>query len=225
MELGYAIRYLTRDDSTIDRGRMPHASGFPETAAPIGSTQLRFPLSTVSLFSRCTASLALLLAASLTSLPASADQLEQHNDLVNKYITEQHANPIAADCAAHAVFIIGTSPIYDHVDFADDALTDAHASIEPWDGAFGAGKQKIKVDTMVKIEGLGYRKGGGDKPDALDFRCGYADNKMLAFDSNEPNSGGGSGKKHGRGGSSHGKHGGSKSSSHGTSRSSKKAHH
>jgi hypothetical protein len=186
---------------------------------------LRFPLPTVSLFFRCTAGLALLLAASLTSLPASADQLEQHNDLVSKYINEQHANPIAADCAAHAVFIIGTSPIYDHVDFADDALTDAHASIEAWDGAFDTGKQKIKVDTMVKIEGLGYRKGGGDKADALDFRCGYADNKMLAFDSNEPSSGGGSGgKKHGKGGSSHGKHSSAKGASHGSSRS-KKAHH
>jgi hypothetical protein len=186
---------------------------------------LRFPLPTASLFSRCTAGLALLLAASLTSLPVHADQLEQHNDLVSKYINEQHANPIAADCAAHAVFIIGTSPIYDHVDFADDALTDARASIEPWDGAFGAGKQKIKVDTMVKIEGLGFRKGGGDKPDALDFRCGYADNKLLAFDSNEPNSGGSGGKKRGGHSPARGKHGNTKSSGHSSSRNSKKAHH
>ncbi|CAB3785939.1 BspC domain-containing protein [Pararobbsia alpina] len=203
----------------------PTRSAFLKRQPTIGSTQLRFPLSTASLFSRCTAGLALLLAASLTSLPAIADQLEQHNDLVSKYINEQHANPIAADCAAHAVFIIGTSPIYDHVDFGDDALTDAHASIEPWDGAFGAGKQKIKVDTMVEIEGLGYRKGGGDKPDALSFRCGYADNKMLAFDSNEPNPGASGSKKRGGRGWAHGKHGSSKSSSHGSSRASKKANH
>ncbi len=156
----------------------------------------------------------------MVSLPARADQLDEHNDLVNKYISEQHANPIAADCAAHAVFIIGTSPIYDHVDFPPDALTDAHASIEPWNGAFGSDKQKIKVDTMVKIEGLGYRKSGGDTADTLDFRCGYADNKMLAFDSNEPSTGG-SGKKHSGRGSTHGKHSGSKSSAHG----SKKTHH
>lgn len=185
-------------------------------------------MSTVAFFHRCAAGFALVLAASLTSLPASADQLEQHNDLVSKYINEHHANPIAADCAAHAVFIIGTSPIYDHVDFADDALTDARASIEPWDGAFDSGKQKIKVDTMVKIEGLGYRKGRDDKPDTLDFRCGYADNKMLAFDSNEPSSGGSGSRKHGKGskgGSSHGKHSSSRSSSHGGSRNSKKTHH
>jgi hypothetical protein len=163
-----------------------------------------------------------MLAAGTASLPASADQLEQHNDLVSKYISEQHANPLAADCAAHAVFIIGTSPIYDHVDFPADALTDARASIEPWDGAFGADKQKIKVDTMVRIEGLGYRKNGSDSADTLDFRCGYAENKLLAFDSNEPSTGGGSGsRKHGAHGSAHGKHGGAKGSAH----NGKKAHH
>ncbi|RKP57479.1 BspC domain-containing protein [Pararobbsia silviterrae] len=139
---------------------------------------------------------------------------------MSKYINEQHANPLAADCAAHAVFIIGTSPIYDHVDFPGDILTDAHASIEPWNAAFGADKQKIKVDTMVKIEGQGFRKQGSSDPDSLEFRCGYADNKLLAFDSNEPNSGGSGSKKHGRGGK--GKHGGAKGSSHSSGRHSKK---
>ncbi|HTJ92268.1 MAG TPA: hypothetical protein VL424_04070 [Pararobbsia sp.] len=141
---------------------------------------------------------------------------------MTKYINEQHANPLAADCAAHAVFIIGTSPIYDHVEFPDDTLTDARASIEPWSGAFGADKQRIKVDTMVKIEGQGFRKNGSNDPDALEFRCGYADNKLLAFDSNEPNTGGSGGKKHGHGSGGKGKHGASKSSSHSTSRSKKK---
>ncbi len=165
-----------------------------------------------------------MLASALTGPSANADQLEEHNDLVNKYIGEQHANPLAADCAAHAVFVIGTSPIYDHVDFPPDSLSDAHASIEPWDGAFGSGKQKIKVDTMVKIEGLGYRKNGSDTADTLDFRCGYADNKLLAFDSNEPNPSGSGDKKHGGHGASHGKHGNAKSSGHGSAHS-KKAHH
>lgn len=189
-----------------------------------GSIQLRF-LSFIPSFVRsnvlhCAASLTLTLVSSLGSVAAHADQLEQHNDLVSKYINEQHANPLAADCAAHAVFIIGTSPIYDHVDFPDDALTDAKASIEPWNGAFGADKQRIKVDTMVKIEGQGFRKNGGDA-DGLEFRCGYTDNKLLAFDSNEPSSGGGGSKKHGHS-SSKGKHSAAKSNGHSTTHSKKK---
>jgi hypothetical protein len=183
---------------------------------------LRFPLSISfefrSIVSRCIAPLTLAMASCLGSTAAQADQLEQHNDLVSKYINEQHANPLAADCAAHAVFIIGTSPTYDHVEFPDDTLTDARASIEPWNGAFGTDKQRIKVDTMVRIQGQGFRKSGGSDPDSLEFRCGYADNKLLAFDSNEPNTGGSGSKKHGRsGGSSKGKHGGGKSSGHSSS--------
>lgn len=191
-----------------------------------GSRQLRLTLSLSfafrSVVSRFVAPFSLAVASCLCSTAAHADQLEQHNDLVSKYINEQHANPLAADCAAHAVFIIGTSPTYDHVEFPDDTLTDARASIEPWNGAFGTDKQRIKVDTMVKIQGQGFRKNGGSDPDPLEFRCGYADNKLLAFDSNEPNTGGSGGKKHGKGGSTKGKHGAAKSSGHSTSHGKKK---
>jgi hypothetical protein len=185
---------------------------------------LTFPNIDCRLALRVAATLSVAIASLFTHVAARADQLEQHNDLVSKYINEQHANPLAADCAAHAVFIIGTSPTYDHVEFPEDTLTDARASIEPWNGAFGTDKQRIKVDTMVRIEGQGFRKNGGTDPDPLEFRCGYADNKLLAFDSNEPNSGGGGGsKKHGRTSS---KHGTSKGSTHssGSSHSSGAAH-
>ena len=175
-----------------------------------------------SLVSRCIASVAFAALSCFGATVAHADQLEQHNDLVSKYINDQHANPLAADCAAHAVFIIGTSPIYDHVEFPDDTLTDARASIDPWNGAFGTDKQRIKVDTMVKIQGQGFRKNGGTDPDTLEFRCGYADNKLLAFDSNEPNSGGSGGKKHGHGSTSKGKHATSKSSGHAAGHAKKK---
>jgi hypothetical protein len=172
---------------------------------------LTFPSIERTLVLRVAATISVAIASFFTHVAAHADQLEQHNDLVSKYINEQHANPLAADCAAHAVFIVGTSSTYDHVEFPDDTLTDARASIEPWNGAFGTDKQRIKVDTMVRIQGQGFRKSGGTDPDPLEFRCGYADNKLLAFDSNEPNSGGGGGKTHGR---STSKHGGSRGSAH-----------
>lgn len=130
-----------------------------------------------------TGSLAVFLCCGATPF-ARADQLEQHNDLVAKLIAEQQANPLAADCAAHADFVVPTSPLYDRIEFADGALDDAHATIEPWDGAFDSGKQRTRVDTMVTIEGTGYRKTGSQ--DKLTIRCGYLQNQMLAFDYNEP---------------------------------------
>jgi hypothetical protein len=120
------------------------------------------------------------------ALPAHADQLEQHNDLVYQYVNAQHANPLAADCAAHAVFVVGTSTLYDHIDFPDSAFDAGHASVVPWDQPFDNGKQRIKVDTIVQVEGLGFRKAEHDSPDALKFRCGYFENKMLAFSWNDP---------------------------------------
>lgn len=127
------------------------------------------------------ACLALALAA-----PVHADQLEQHNDLVYQYVNDQHANPFVADCAAHAVFIVSTTTLYDHIDFPDSAFDAGHASVVPWHSSFDSGKQRIKVDTVVQVEGLGFRKAEHDSPDALKFRCGYFDNKMLAFSWNDP---------------------------------------
>jgi len=117
---------------------------------------------------------------------AQADQLEQHDSLVEKYITEQHASPLVADCAAHAVFVVSTSSFYDHADFADDALDDQHATVQPWNDAFDNGKQRIKVDTIVTVDGLGFRKSGHGEQDPLKFKCGFFDNKLLAFSYNDP---------------------------------------
>jgi len=132
-----------------------------------------------------------------------ADQLEEHDSLVQKYISEQHANPLVADCAAHAVFVVSTSNYYDHVDFADTALDDQHATVQPWNDAFDNGKQRIKVDTIVTVNGQGMRKGGTGTPDALTFKCGFLEDKLLAFSYNDPvaaSSGTGAhGKRHGKG--------------------------
>jgi len=122
----------------------------------------------------------------LLAAPAHADQLGEHDSLVEKYITEQHASPLVADCAAHAVFVVSTSSFYDHADFADDALDDQHATVQPWNDAFDNSKQRIKVDTIVTVDGLGFRKTGHGEQDPLKFKCGFFDNKLLAFSYNDP---------------------------------------
>jgi hypothetical protein len=127
---------------------------------------------------------ALLIA--LLSAPAYADQIEQHDSLVQKYVTEQHANPLVADCAAHASFVVSTSSYYDRAEFPENTLDNEHAQTQPWNEAFDNGKQRIKVDTMVTITGQGYRKDPHAAPDPLTFKCGYVDNKMLAFSYNDP---------------------------------------
>jgi hypothetical protein len=120
------------------------------------------------------------------SAAVQADQLEQHNELVNKFITEMGANPMVADCAAHADFVVGTSSAFDHVDFPRSSFDPAHAAVTPWNDSFDEGKQRIKVDSIVTVEGVGVRKDGSTSSNALKFRCGYVDAKMLAFSWNDP---------------------------------------
>ena len=44
-----------------------------------------------------------------------------------------------------------------------------------------AGKQRVKVDNIVTVEGLGIRQNGdSNDPADLKFRCGYVGNQMLA---------------------------------------------
>jgi len=130
-----------------------------------------------------------------------ADSTATHDTLVQQLIQQQHAAPLVADCAAHAAFVVPTSPIYDHVEFLPSAVDSQHASVEPWGQPFDDGKQRITVDTLVLVSGLGYRKGADQSkdPDLLKFRCGYVADKLLAFSYNEPyvyvkphNEGGGS---------------------------------
>jgi hypothetical protein len=128
-------------------------------------------------------------AASLTlvfALPANADQLDQHNDLVNTYITQMHADPLVADCAAHGNFVASTSTALDHVEFPPSSFDTAHATVTPWNDSFDEGKQRVKVDTIVTVDGIGIPHDSNASPYDLKFRCGYVDNQMLAFSWNDP---------------------------------------
>ncbi|MFM0738990.1 hypothetical protein PQQ51_17250 [Paraburkholderia xenovorans] len=128
-----------------------------------------------------TASLSLMCTA-----PAFADQLEQHNDLVNKFVNDLHADPLVADCAAHGNFVASTSSAFDHVEFPPSSFDSAHAAVTPWNDSFDQAKQRIKVDNIVTVEGLGIRQSGDGDPADLKFRCGYVGAQMLAFSWNDP---------------------------------------
>ncbi|MBB3258687.1 hypothetical protein F4827_003556 [Paraburkholderia bannensis] len=129
----------------------------------------------------CAASLAL-----MCSLPAQADQLEQQNDLVNTYVTQMHADPLVASCAAHGKFIASTSTVLDHVDFPPSSFDSAHATVTPWNDSFDEGKQRVKVDTIVTVDGVGVPQDSSHEPYDLKFRCGYVGQQILAFSWNDP---------------------------------------
>jgi hypothetical protein len=129
----------------------------------------------------CAASLSLVCAA-----PAFADQLEQHNDLVKRFISEMHADPLVADCAAHGDFVASTSTAFDHVEFPSSSFDGAHSSVTPWNDSFDEGKQRVKVDSIVTVEGVGVRQNNSGEPADLKFRCGYVGSPMLAFSWNDP---------------------------------------
>ncbi|MCP3727873.1 hypothetical protein M3I53_32995 [Paraburkholderia sp. CNPSo 3272] len=129
----------------------------------------------------CAASLMLIAAPA-----AQADQLDQHNDLVNQFVTQMHADPLVADCAAHGDFVANTSTALDHVEFPPSSFDKAHASVTPWNDSFDEGKQRVKVDTIVTVDGIGIPKDSGNSPYDLKFRCGYVGQQMLAFSWNDP---------------------------------------
>ncbi|MGH8779166.1 BspC domain-containing protein [Paraburkholderia sp.] len=118
--------------------------------------------------------------------PAFADQLEEHNALVTRFINDMHADPLVADCAAHANFVASTSSAFDHVDFPPSSFDSSHASVTPWNDSFDDGKQRVKVDSVVTVEGLGIPQNGNGDPMDLKFRCGYVGTQMLAFSWNDP---------------------------------------
>ncbi|CAN0622411.1 conserved protein of unknown function [Burkholderia multivorans] len=119
------------------------------------------------------------------SAPVFADLLDQRSELVNKFVNEMHADPLVADCAAHGNFIASTSPAFSRVEFPPSAFASGNATIAPWNDSFDQGKQRVKVDNIVTVEGLGIRNDGGE-PDHLKFRCGYVGQQMLAFSWNDP---------------------------------------
>lgn len=120
------------------------------------------------------------------SAPARADLIDQRNELVAKFINEMHADPLVADCAAHGDFVASTSNIIDHVDFLPEAFDSAHAKITPWNDSFDQGKQRVKVDNVVTVEGQGIARDAQHAPYPLSFRCGYVATQMLAFSWNDP---------------------------------------
>jgi len=122
----------------------------------------------------------------LSPLSSYAGRRDEHLGLVRQFITEQQASPLVADCAAHASFVATTLPLYTRIEFPDGALDSGQARILPWHQPFNNSKQRIKVDTIVLISGVGYRKPERSKPDVLQFRCGYVANQLFAFDYNEP---------------------------------------
>jgi hypothetical protein len=124
------------------------------------------------------------LACSTTAV--LADQVEEHNAAVAHYVDDFHADPLLADCAAHASFVVSTSTLYDHVEFPSSAFDSDHAALQPWQDSFDDKKQRVKVDTIATIGGLGFRKTSEIAPDDLKFRCGYVEGKMLAFSWNDP---------------------------------------
>jgi hypothetical protein len=118
--------------------------------------------------------------------PARADLIDQRNELVAKFVNDMHADPLIADCAAHGSFVASTSNIIDHVDFTPESFDNAHAAITPWNQSFDEGKQRIKVDNIVTVEGQGIARDKDRAPYALKFRCGYVGQQMLAFSWNDP---------------------------------------
>ncbi|RKP43662.1 BspC domain-containing protein [Trinickia fusca] len=133
------------------------------------------------------------LAMAATSLPlafsatAHADLLiDQRNAMIAKFINEMHADPLVADCAAHGNFVASTSSVIDHVEFPPEAFDSDHAKIAPWNESFDEGKQRVKVENVVTVNGQGVARESGHAPYDLTFRCGYVGTQMLAFSWNDP---------------------------------------
>jgi hypothetical protein len=126
------------------------------------------------------------LTCAASSSSAFADTLDERNELVNHFVTDFNANPLIADCAAHGSFVASTSTAFDHVEFPASSFDPAHGTITPWNDAFDDRKQRIKVDNVVTVEGLGVNKSGDTEPSTLKFRCGYVGSQMLAFGWNDP---------------------------------------
>ncbi|AJP59587.1 hypothetical protein UC34_09305 [Pandoraea vervacti] len=124
------------------------------------------------------------LSLSAFVVPAQAFTLEQHRTLVEQFINTRHAEPLVADCAAHASFVVATLPGYESVEYGETALDPEHAKIAPWNGPFDDRKQRVDVTQMVELDGVGKRTSG--QTDNIHIRCGYADGRMMGFDYTSP---------------------------------------
>jgi hypothetical protein len=118
--------------------------------------------------------------------PAHADLVDQRNEMIAKFINDMHADPLVADCAAHASFVASTSNAIDHVEFSPESFDGSHAAITQWNEPFDNNKQRIKVDNVVTVAGEGISRDNNHAPYDLNFRCGYVGQQMLAFSWNDP---------------------------------------
>lgn len=123
-------------------------------------------------------------AGMVFTAPAQAFTLEQHRALVEQYVNTRHADPLVADCAAHASFVVATLPGYESVEYAEHALDAEHAKVLPWSGPFDDRKQRVDVTQMVELDGIGKRTTG--QTDNIHIRCGYADGRMMGFNYTSP---------------------------------------
>ncbi|VVD94128.1 hypothetical protein PCE31106_01766 [Pandoraea cepalis] len=162
-------------------------------------------------------SVAVPLCLCAVAAPAQAFTLEQHRALVEQFVNTRHADPLVADCAAHASFVVATLPGYESVEYADNALDSEHAKVLPWSGPFDDHKQRVDVTQMVELDGIGKRTSG--QTDNIHIRCGYADGRMMGFNYTSPLSQVEQPVKRAKRGSTHGKvkHAAAKSGRHGTS--------
>lgn len=124
------------------------------------------------------------LCLSVFTTPVQAFTLEQHRALVEQFINTRHADPLVADCAAHASFVVATLPGYESVEYGETALDPEHAKVEAWNGPFDDRKQRVDVSQMVELDGVGKRTTG--QTDNIHIRCGYADGRMMGFDYTSP---------------------------------------
>lgn len=124
------------------------------------------------------------LCLSALTAPAQAFTLEQHRALVEQFINTRQADPLVADCAAHASFVVATLPGYESVEYGEHALDPEHAKVAPWSGPFGDRKQRVDVTQMVELDGIGKRTNG--QTDNIHIRCGYVDGRMMGFDYTSP---------------------------------------
>ncbi|QBQ98012.1 BspC domain-containing protein [Paraburkholderia pallida] len=115
-----------------------------------------------------------------------ADLASKQGDLANTFVTQMHADPLVASCAAHGNFIASTSDALDHVEFPPSSFDSAHATVTPWNDSFDERKQRVKVDTIVTVNGVGIPKDSSHAPYDLQFRCGYVGQQILAFTWNDP---------------------------------------
>lgn len=97
-------------------------------------------------------------------------------------LIQQGIDPLIADCAAHASFIIPLSRKYYQISFDAQNLLPPFTSIEIWNQPFALQKQRVEVEKIVKIECKANTKTDKKFSHTLKVRCGYIKNILLAFD-------------------------------------------